>query len=427
VLRSAVVIALPRDEFVAVSAALSEAGFESIEVHSAKELEVVMTTRSNVGLAILDSENAFEETLEMYAILHEDGRSTPSLMAVAPRAMDRMRLAGQASSRDEYFTRPYLAESLRWRVEAILIRMDASNGTSTGPIFDDEVPIVEPAEDLHGRLVVIFNPKGGVGKTTIAMNLAAAMQLLEGQRVLLIDCDTVTGHIAPSLGMERPRTVVAAWTENLNTGVEESFADIALRHSSGVSVLVLSQSPLHTQVLEPRRIAEAITAARSSFNWVFVDMHPDYGPLNQGIFALADRIIVPVTPDVPCLRAAVQFADVAVELNIRERLALVVNRANSGVSVSDVERVVRMTAVARVRSAGMLFMRASNEGQSAVERFPTAKVVGDIKALAEWLTDTMNPSGAKMGSGLIRVLNRAWARRKPGRSRSRHTARTVVV
>ncbi len=426
-LRSAVVIALPRDEFVAVSAALSEAGFESIEVHSAKELEAVMTTRSNVGLAILDSENAFEETLEMYAILHEDGRSTPSLMAVAPRAMDRMRLAGQASSRDEYFTRPYLAESLRWRVEAILIRMDASNGTSTGPIFDDEVPIVEPAEDLHGRLVVIFNPKGGVGKTTIAMNLAAAMQLLEGQRVLLIDCDTVTGHIAPSLGMERPRTVVAAWTENLNTGVEESFADIALRHSSGVSVLVLSQSPLHTQVLEPRRIAEAITAARSSFNWVFVDMHPDYGPLNQGIFALADRIIVPVTPDVPCLRAAVQFADVAVELNIRERLALVVNRANSGVSVSDVERVVRMTAVARVRSAGMLFMRASNEGQSAVERFPTAKVVGDIKALAEWLTDTMNPSGAKMGSGLIRVLNRAWARRKPGRSRSRHTARTVVV
>lgn len=426
-LRSAVVIALPRDEFVAVSAALSEAGFESIEVHSAKELEAVMTTRSNVGLAILDSENAFEETLEMYAILHEDGRSTPSLMAVAPRAMDRMRLAGQASSRDEYFTRPYLAESLRWRVEAILIRMDASNGTSTGPIFDDEVPVAEPAEDLHGRLVVIFNPKGGVGKTTIAMNLAAAMQLLEGQRVLLIDCDTVTGHIAPSLGMERPRTVVAAWTENLNTGVEESFADIAIRHSSGVSVLVLSQSPLHTQVLEPRRIAEAITASRSSFNWVFVDMHPDYGPLNQGIFALADRIIVPVTPDVPCLRAAVQFADVAVELNIRERLALVVNRANSGVSVSDVERVVRMTAVARVRSAGMLFMRASNEGQSAVERFPTAKVVGDIKALAEWLTDTMNPSGAKMGSGLIRVLNRAWARRKPGRSRSRHTARTVVV
>ena len=426
-LRSAVAIALPRDEFVGVSAHLSEAGYESIEIHSPEELEALLAARSDIGLAILDSENAFEQTLEMYAVLHEDGRNTPCLMAVAPRAMDRMRLAGQASSKDEYFTRPYLAESLRWRVEAILIRMETRNEASDGSLLKTQALVDGPAEDLHGRVVVVFNPKGGVGKTTIAMNLAAAMQLLEGQRVLLIDCDTVTGHIASSLGMERPRTVVAAWTEGLNTGIEESFATIATRHSSGVSVLVLSQSPLHTQILEPRRIVEAISTARRSFNWVFVDMHPDYGPLNQEIFALADKIIVPVTPDVPCLRAAVQFADVAVELNIRERLALVVNRANSGISVSDVERVVRMTAVARVRSAGMLFMRASNEGQSAVERFPTAKVVGDIKALAEWLTDTMNPSGARMGSGLIRVLNRAWARRKPGRSRSRHTARTVVI
>ncbi len=426
-LRSAVAIALPRDEFVGVSAHLSEAGYESIEIHSPEELEALLAARSDIGLAILDSENAFEQTLEMYAVLHEDGRNTPCLMAVAPRAMDRMRLAGQASSKDEYFTRPYLAESLRWRVEAILIRMETTNEASDGSLLKTQALVDGLAEDLHGRVVVVFNPKGGVGKTTIAMNLAAAMQLLEGQRVLLIDCDTVTGHIASSLGMERLRTVVAAWTEGLNTGIEESFATIATRHSSGVSVLVLSQSPLHTQILEPRRIVEAISTARRSFNWVFVDMHPDYGPLNQEIFALADKIIVPVTPDVPCLRAAVQFADVAVELNIRERLALVVNRANSGISVSDVERVVRMTAVARVRSAGMLFMRASNEGQSAVERFPTAKVVGDIKALAEWLTDTMNPSGARMGSGLIRVLNRAWARRKPGRSRSRHTARTVVI
>lgn len=425
-LRSAVAVALPRDEYVAVRAHLSEAGFEAIEIRSPEDLEAVLKTRSDVGLAVLDGENAFEATLEMYAILHEDGRNTPCLMAVAPRAMDRMRLAGQASSKDEYFTRPYLAESLRWRVEAILIRLETLNEASNGPILGPDVPAPSPAEDLHGRLVVIFNPKGGVGKTTIAMNLAAALQLLEGQQVLLIDCDTVTGHIASSLGMERPRTVVAAWTEDLNTGVVESFAGISTRHSSGVSVLVLSQSPLHTQILEPRRIAEAITAARTSYNWVIVDMHPDYGPLNQGIFALADRIIVPVTPDVPCLRAAVQFADVAVELDIRERLALVVNRANSGVSVSDVERVVRMTAVARIRSAGMLFMRASNEGQSAVERFPTAKVVGDIKGLAEWLTDTMNPSGARMGSGLIRVLNRAWARRRPGRSRSRRTARGAV-
>jgi len=44
-------------------------------------------------------------------------------------------------------------------------------------------------------------------------------------------------------------------------------------------------------------VAEAITAARRSYDWVIVDMHPDYGPLNQGIFERADKIIVPVTPE----------------------------------------------------------------------------------------------------------------------------------
>ena len=138
-------------------------------------------------------------------------------------------------------------------------------------------------------------------------------------------------------------------------------------------------------------MADAIVSAREFYDWVILDMHPDYGPLNQALFAQADRVLVPVTPDVPCIRAAVQFREVAVELNIRDRLKLVINRANSGVAASDVERVVAVPALARIRSAGMLFVRAADEGKPAVERFPTAKVVGDIDALANRLMEGMEP------------------------------------
>src|SRR5664279_4916175 len=102
----------------------------------------------------------------------------------------------------------------------------------------------------------------------------------------------------------------------------------------------MAESPLHTETLEPKRVADAIIAARESYDWVILDMHPDYGPLNQALFEQADRILVPVTPDVPCIRAAVQFREVAAELGIRDHLSMVINRANSGVSPSDVERVV---------------------------------------------------------------------------------------
>ena len=122
--RPAVAIALPPAELAAVSAQLAEAGYEPIEVKTADILEELLNERDDIGVAILDGEYDFDRTLEMYALLHEDERNIPALMVVAARALDRMSLAGRARANDEYFTRPYSAESLRWRVEAMLIRAE---------------------------------------------------------------------------------------------------------------------------------------------------------------------------------------------------------------------------------------------------------------------------------------------------------------
>jgi pilus assembly protein CpaE len=411
--RSAVAIALPPAEYAAVSAQLIEAGYEPIEVKTADDLEQLLGKRRDIGVAILDGENEFDRTLEMYAMLHDEDRNIPALMVVAARALDRMSLAGKGRVNDEYFTRPYSAESLRWRVEAMLIRAEIPVEDMTSGVIEStseastasSASSMAPPEGHRGQIVIVFNPKGGVGKTTIAVNVAALLQVRKGQQVLLVDCDTVTGHVASSLGMENIRTVADAWTEDLNTGVAESFAEIASTHQNGVSVLVMAESPLHTEILEPKRVAEAITTACHVYDWVIVDMHPDYGPLNQVIFERADKIIVPVTPDVPAIRAAVQLREVAVELDIRERLAMVVNRANSGVSVADMERTVGMPALAEVRSAGMLFVRAANEGRSAVERFPKEKVIDDIELLCDRMMATRDSGAAKSGQGFMGIFS----------------------
>jgi pilus assembly protein CpaE len=403
--RPAVAIALPQAELVAVSAQLAEAGYEPIEIRTAEDLAALLNQRRDIGLAILDGENDFDRALEMYSLLHDEDRNIPALMVVAARALDRMGLVGKARVKDEYFTRPYSAESLRWRVEAMLIRAEIPVGETESGIMRSESPLGPSGGDVRrGQIVIVFNPKGGVGKTTIAVNAAALLQVRKNQNVLLVDCDTVTGHIASSLGMENVRTVADAWTEDLDAGVAEPFAEIAAQHENGVSVLVMAESPLHTEILEPRRVAEAITTACLVYDWVIVDMHPDYGPLNQVIFERADKIIVPVTPDVPAIRAAVQFREVAVELQIRDRLAMVVNRANSGVSVADMERTVGMPALAEVRSAGMIFVRAANEGRSAVERFPKEKVIEDIENLCDRLMATRESGAAKSGSGFLGIF-----------------------
>jgi pilus assembly protein CpaE len=384
VARPAIVVALPPDEQSPVSAELRAAGFETLAVSRPDELEAILESRRDVAVAILDSESDFDTSLEYYALLRNGGREIPALMVVSPRSLDRL-ANGQshASITDEFFTRPYSVESLRWRVEAMCIRsVTIDNGS--GPVILSEG--VEIGDWQHQATVIaVFNPKGGVGKTTVATSLAATLQLNRGQRVLLIDADTVTGHVATSLGLEQIRTVADSWRDELEGGPAETLLTLASTHQSGMSVVALTASPLDTEILQAERVAEAIALSRRGFDFIVIDLHPSYGPLNQALFGLADRILVPVTPDVPALRAAVQLRDLATELGIAERLALVVNRANSGVSVGDMERTVGMPALALIRSGGMLFVRAANEGRTVIEMYPKERITADFEALADRL------------------------------------------
>ena len=150
-------------------------------------------------------------------------------------------------------------------------------------------------------------------------------------------------------------------------------------------IVSLTDSPLEVEILDPERVAAEIQAARTAYDVIVIDLHPSYSELNRAIFGIADRILVPVTPDVPAIRAAVQLRDVAQADGFRERLAMVVNRANSGVGVQDMERTVGMPALALIRSGGLLFVRAANEGRTVIEMFPKERITDDFDNLADAL------------------------------------------
>ncbi len=375
--RPAIAVLLPAVERTPVANELRQAGYEPVAVEDSSELADLLATRRDIAAGILDVERDQEDAGRAWEALHSAG-DIPCLLVVHPRTLDRLDLeAGHET--DEYLTRPYSAESIRWRVEAMVIRSSAGDGTPVQPdAFDGG------EWSRRGQLVAVFNPKGGVGKTMIAVNLAAALTA-RGKRVLLVDGDTVTGHIPTSLGMEGVGTVADAWRDELDGGPVLSFDEQASSHQSGLKVLPLSSSPIHTELLEPGRVASALARARRAVDVVIADLHPSYSPINRAVFDMADRIMVPVTPDLPAIRAGIKLVEVAEELGVRDRLSLVVNRAQSGVSVPDLERAIGMPAFGQIRSGGMLVVRALNEGRTLVEIAPREKITQEFLALADSL------------------------------------------
>jgi pilus assembly protein CpaE len=379
--RPPVVVALSEPEQSEVVEVLTEAGFETIPMPAGAALAEAFSPSTPVLLAVVDVGGDPAGAVQR---VRDARRGRPGALFVVYSA-DAADLDGLEAGveDDEIMLRPWGADALRWRLEAMAIRVKAPVSTSgdavlSGGHLDGEWGTGAP-------VFAVFNPKGGVGKTTIATNLAAVLQLRKGMRVLLLDADTVTGHVGLSLGLPIGRSASDSWVDEDAGYPHESLIDLSALHDSGIRVATLSTNPLSHPNLAPGRVADAIMEARQGVDAVVVDMHPSYSEVNLAIFAIADRILVPVTPDLPAMRAAIQLKDVATEVGVRDRLAMIINRANSGVAVADMEATVGLSAVAHIRSAGLHFVWSANAGRTLIDKFPRHAATQDFEHLADRL------------------------------------------
>jgi len=382
-IRPTIVVALSEPERSEVVAAMTDAGFETIPLAPGTPLVEAFSPAAPNLVVVLDVAG---DPAGAVARVREArvGRAADALAAVYSATegeLDDLEAAGLGD--DEIILRPWSLDALRWRLEAMAIRVQAPAGSTGDAVLSGGNLGAEwaPAAPIYA----VFNPKGGVGKTTIATNLAAALQLRMQQEVLLVDGDTVTGHVGLSLGMPTGRSAAESWVDEDAGYGHELLLDLAGKHDSGIKVVALSSDPLRHGNLSPTRVADSILEARHSVDAIVIDLHPSYSEVNLAVFAIADRILVPVTPDLPAMRAAIQLKDVATEVGVRDRLSMIINRANSGVTVADMEATVGMPALAHIRSAGMHFVWSANAGKTIIDKFPRHPATGDFEHLAERL------------------------------------------
>ena len=243
----------------------------------------------------------------------------------------------------------------------------------------------EEQEAEFGKCIVIFSPKGGIGKTTFAVNLATVLREHTNKSTVVVDCAYPFGDVGVMLNLEPKRTIVDL-LPHINELSGEILETILQTHASGVKVLLAPPTPEETELVTAEHISIIISSLRELYEFVIVDTHSSFTEVSIAALDAADLVLLITTLELPALKSVKQFMDTATQKlgYSAEKIALVVNRASSvgGLSLSDVEASVGTKVVATVASQGSVAVDAANQGVPFVISNKESQLFKDMVNLA---------------------------------------------
>ena len=262
------------------------------------------------------------------------------------------------------------------------------------------------ASKRHGRLVTVFSPKGGTGKTVTATNLATSLAKHWGKRALLLDLDLQFGDAAIMLGIEPDKTIYDLVTAPGELD-SEKLAGYTTRHASGLDVLPAPTRPEDAELVTEAKLARLLEVARESYDVIVVDTSPFFhGPM-LATLDRTDELLLVCGLDVPTLknvRLSLQTLDL---LSFPpDRVRLVLNRANSkvGMKPKEVESALERKISFEVPSDRIVPL-AVNRGNPAVMSEPKAEFSKAVRAMAKELVAAQ--AAAKQKKSFMATLARA--------------------
>ncbi|HEY8170445.1 MAG TPA: P-loop NTPase [Candidatus Limnocylindria bacterium] len=367
-------------------AALERAGFEPFTVDPA-QIDAVPP----VDLAVLDCDLPAEAVALAYRHLHT-GRSTPVLLLVGEGA-ELPDGVGAAGDEVALALKPVPADALVYRLQALLIRTgrtlpdDAASWASDASVYAAQIV-------GEGHVVSVFAPKGGVGKTTIAVNMSVALRQQTRAEVLLFDADVGVGNVTSVLDVPYRMGLADLADSPPEEWTDVAFEQIAVVHAeSGVKVMSWGNDPAQSERVTVDLLLAALRWARNHHSYVIVDNHPGYDDRTMAMLAVANEIFLVVTPEVGALRNSSQFLELARELGLGNTIRVIVNRANHGIRVQDMSSALGLPISATVVSNGPKAVIASNEGKPVVLKYPREEIANNMHAVARLISqpDGMTP------------------------------------
>jgi pilus assembly protein CpaE len=246
-------------------------------------------------------------------------------------------------------------------------------------------PATDTRPEDTGRLITVFSPKGGVGKTTLAVNLALALSRDEND-VCLVDLDLGFGDVAITLQLFPARTLADAIP--LEAGLDSHSLDALLTpHRGGIQTLVAPVQPDAKDSIQAPLVGMVLRLLKGKFKYVVVDTAPSFDEHVLQAIDETDDLLLVTTLDVPTLKnvkIAVETLDL---LNFpRDQRRLILNRADDkvGLGADKVESTLGMSIAASIPTSPQV-ASSTNSGEPILSSLPRHAVSKSIAALADGL------------------------------------------
>ena len=308
------------------------------------------------------------------------------MMSVQGEA-DYLRRSMLAGAR-EFLVKPFSSDELTASIRQVSARerdkqsrmavtsmatVAATNGTRSG----------EQGEP--GAIVAVFSPKGGVGRTTVAVNLAVAAATELGKKVVIMDGSFQFGDVGVLLNLNPKSKSIADLIPELEAGELESIDTFLINHTAGIRVLLAPPSPETAEMITAGGVKKVLERLRADHDLVVVDCTSYFNDTTLAILDAADVILTMLSLEITSIKNMRLFLEVAEQLGYEKgKVRLVLNRADSalGIRVADVEHSIGRKVDETVVSDGRSVVYALNRGVPFFLSNREAQVSQDILRLA---------------------------------------------
>jgi pilus assembly protein CpaE len=285
-------------------------------------------------------------------------------------------LVGYSAGADEYLPKPFDLTLLEAKVQALMRR--AVSAVAAG--------------SARGKVIVFAHAKGGVGNTSLAINVATVLASSSPGTVGLLDLDVEFGNVASFLNVQ-PAKYLADLGADAPAQVDNAYFEQFVTHTGNIRVVVGANLPERAELVSLPAIRLAIDRLRSTCDYVLIDVPASFNERTLMALDACDLICLITSPSLPALRATRDCLSVFEQMGLpSDRIRLILNHSTThAVGLQQVTTVLgRRPDFIVPRSENL--DHAANTGHPVVTADPGDPIVGELEDLTSTIVAAL-PSG----------------------------------